>query len=171
MNGMNEHRLKQFFKFDDTDLSANRNGRLSQEQRKKIEAETRAERISARDSAGILFVIALMGVGMGLLIVVNAPQLSAKLVIGFLLCLLWPFAWGSRVVGILKSAPPMTREEQVRVAAGPVRVSRYEDDFILEVNGHQFDLDKNSGGVIEDGEELRVYFLERTEEILSVEKK
>ena len=52
---------------------------------------------------------------------------------------------------------------------GVARVIRYEEDIMLEVGECQFDLEKNPSGLIADGDELIVYYLERTEEILSVE--
>ena len=165
---MNIPDLKKLFKFDDYDLNANRNGRLSAKQEKRLTEDARAERRSARDSAGILLVFALLGFGMGLLIVVNAPVLAGKVLIGLMLCVLWPLAWGRQAWMIWRSVPS-ENQGQVRAVSGRARVIRDGQDFILEVEGRQFDLDKNPGGVIPDGVQITVYFLERTEEILSVD--
>jgi len=164
---MDKQRLERLLKFDATDLSANRNGSLSEGQTKRLMSDALTERKSARESAGILLFIAAMGFWFGLLIVVTAPILSARILIGLLLCVLWPLAWGWKAWQVIKSAPAMA--EQVRAVRGRVRVVRYEDDFVLEVEGRQFDLEKNPSELIAEGDELIVYYLERTEEILSVE--
>lgn len=165
---MDDARLERFFKFDESDLRANRNGRLSEKQEKKISADAKAERKSARDSMMILLVIASLGLGAGLLIALNAPTWTGRILIGLTLCLLWPLAWGGRAWAVVRSAPS-ARQEQVRSAKGRARILHYEDDFVLEVEGRHFDVEKNPSGVIADGDELVVFYLERTEEILSVE--
>ena len=165
---MDDQRLKKFFHFNNNDLFANRNGRFSENQAKVLKEEIEAEQKSARESAGILAVIASLGLGAGLLIVVNAPVLAGKILIGLMLCVLWPLAWGGQAWRVLQSAPP-ARQDQVRAVRGRARVVRYEQDVILEVGERQFDLEKNPSGLIADGDELIVYYLERTEEILSVE--
>ncbi len=166
---MEPHALKKFFHFSDADLLANRNGRLSENQQKRIEAESRLERKSARESAAILLVFASLGLGAGLLIAFNAPTWTGRILIGSLLCVLWPLAWGWRAWGAWRSAPPPTRQEQVRAAKGRVRIVRYEDEYVLEVDGRQFDLEKNPSAVLADGDETVVFYLERTEEILSLD--
>ena len=165
---MGNHSPNEFFKFSIADLSANRNGRLSEKQAKRVLAEARIERKSARESAAILLVVAAMGFGMGALIVVNAPILAGKILIGLMLCVLWPLAWGWKAWQVCGSALP-EREEQVRAARGRVRIIRDEHDIILELAEHQFDLEKDPAGVIDDKDEIIVFFLERTEEILSVD--
>lgn len=165
---MNDRGYKNLFEFNEYDLPANRNGRLSERQTKRVLAEAQAERKSARESAGILFVIAALGFGVGAMIAINAPIVTGKVLIGFMLCLLWPLAWGGRAWMVMRSAPS-ERQDQVQAERGRVRFIRYEDDFVLEVEGRQFDLEKNPSNVIADGDELIVYFLERTEEVLSVE--
>ena len=164
---MESHALKKFFHFTDADLSANRNGRFSVSQQKRLKDEARARQKSARESAGILLVIASFGLGAGLLIAFNAPTWGARILIGSLLCALWPLAWGWKAWTALQSAPAM--EGQVRAARGRARVVRVEDEFMLEVGERRFDLEKNPGGLIAEGEEVVVFYLERTEEILSVE--
>ena len=165
---MDDQRLKKFFHFNNTDLFNNHNGRLSENQARRLEEELKAEQKSARESARILVVIASLGLGAGLLIVVNAPVLAGKILIGLMLCVLWPLAWGWKAWQVWMSAPA-ERQEQVRAVRGSARVIRYEEDVMLEVGERQFDLEKNPSGLIADGDELIVYYLERTEEILSVD--
>jgi hypothetical protein len=164
---MDDRRIKQFFKFDESDLSANRNGRLSEKQARRLVAEARAERKSARESAGILLVVAVLGLGFGLLIVMNASVVAGEILIGLLLCVLWPLAWGWKAWQAWISVP--AGDEQVRTVRGRVRIIRDQEDIVLEVEEHQFDLEKDPGGVIAPDDEIIVFYLERTEDILSVE--
>ena len=164
---MNDRRLKTYFNFEEADLLANRNGRLSEKQKKRLMADARLEQKSARESAMIVFTVGAAGMATGLLIVVNAPTLAGQIIVGLLLCVVWPGVWGWKAWTALQSAPAM--EGQVRAARGRARVVRVEDEFMLEVGERRFDLEKNPGGLIAEGEEVVVFYLERTEEILSVE--
>jgi hypothetical protein len=166
---MDNARLKKHFHFTDADLSANRNGRLSEPQKKRLMDEARAERKSARESATIVFVIAALGLTFGLIITVNAAVVSAKILVGLALCVLWPLGWGGGGWTILRSAPP-ERAGQVRWARGGVRVIRQGEDVMLDVGGRQFDVEGDPAGALTEGEEVAVYYLDDTEEILSVER-
>jgi len=165
---MNEQRLKKLFHFNENDLFANRNGRLSQNQKLRLTEAAREEKKAARDSAVILIVIAAFGFGMGLLIVVTAPVVEAKILIGLILCVLWPLGWGARAWRAGRTRTP-EMANPVRSARGRVHIERAGDDFILEVEGRQFDVDQDVAQAMEEGEEMYIYFSEETAEILSVE--
>jgi hypothetical protein len=54
--------------------------------------------------------------------------------------------------------------------SGPVHSLHHGDtEHILQVEGLEFDLDGNPSGVIMDGDGYTIYYLEATQEILSVE--
>ena len=90
---MDDRRLKKLFQFTDADLSANRNGRLSEGQLKRLAEQARAEQKSARESAVILFTVAAVGLAFGLLFAVTAPSTGSRLLLVLLLGVLWPLAW------------------------------------------------------------------------------
>lgn len=170
---MNDRRLKTYFNFEEADLLANRNGRLSEKQKKRLMADARLEQKSARESAMIVFTVGAAGMATGLLIVVNAPTLAGQIIVGLLLCVVWPGVWGWKAWTVMRSSDP-AGEDQIRAARGRVDVVKYEDangsvDYVLRVDGIEFDLVNKPSGVIADGEECILYFLEKTEEILSVE--
>jgi hypothetical protein len=169
---MDERRLKKYFHFNDNDLFYNRTGRLSEIQSKRLLEQAKEEQKSARDSAGILFVIAAFGMLVGLVFVFTAPVIG-KILIGALLCVIWPGAWGWKGWTILREARSGTLSP-LRAARGRVHVARHADpngsvDFVLEVGDCQFDVDDGMSGMLEEGETCAVYYLEDTEEIMSVE--
>jgi len=168
----NRH-LRKLFQFTDDDLFANRNGRLSENQKKRRAEQARAEQKSARESAVILFVIAAGGLAFGLTIGLNAPAPWIRTLFLILLGLIWPLAWGGRGVRILRSARSLN-EDHLQSVRGRVRIIRQSDpdggaEYILQVGDEQFDVDGNPTGVLSDEDECIVYYLKETEEILSVE--
>lgn len=51
---MDQRRLRKFFHFTEDDLVANRRGQFSEQQKKRLSQEAKAEQASARSSAAIL---------------------------------------------------------------------------------------------------------------------
>ncbi|HEU0294618.1 MAG TPA: hypothetical protein VFR47_17895, partial [Anaerolineales bacterium] len=75
---MDERRLRKFFLFTEDDLLANQRGEFSEDQKKRLSQEAKAEQASARSSAAILFVIAATGLAVGLTIGSIAPTLMGR---------------------------------------------------------------------------------------------
>jgi len=166
---MNEQRLRKFFHFTEADLLANSRGGFSETQRQRLSQQAKAEQASARSSAVILFVIAAAGLAIGLTIGSIAPMGMGRILILVFMGVLWPFAWAGKGVNILLAARKL-QEPRLRQVSGPVHILRHEDaEYVLQVEGHDFDLDGNPSGVIMEGDEYIVYYLEATEEILSME--
>ena len=170
---MDARRLKKLFHFTETDLFANRDGRLSENQKKRLTELARAEQKSARESAGILFVIAAVGLAFGLIIGLNAPAPWIRSLFLLVLGLIWPLAWAGRAVSILWSARSL-KDDQLQSVRGNVHIIQHNDpdggtDYVLQVGDLQFDVDGNPTGVLSEGDECVVYYLKQTEEILSVE--
>jgi hypothetical protein len=166
---MDERRLRKFFHFTEDDLLANRRGQFSEHQKKWLSQGAKAEQASARSSAAILFVIAATGLAIGLTIGSIAPALIGRILILFLMGILWPFVWAGKGVQILRSAHAL-QEPRLCEVSGRVYITRYGDtEYILQVEELAFDLDGDPSGVIMEGDEYRIHYLEATEEILSVE--
>lgn len=166
---MDERRLRKFFHFTENDLLANRRGQFSEQQNKRLSQEAKAEKASARSSAAILFVVATMGLALGLTLGFIAPTLIGRILIFMLMGILWPSAWGGKGVKIILSARAL-QEPRLREVSGRVHILRYGDgEYVLQVGGLDFDLDGNPSGVIMEGDEYTIHYLEATVEILSVE--
>jgi hypothetical protein len=166
---MDERRLRNFFHFSEDDLLANRRGQFTEQQKKRLSQEAKAEQASARSSAAILFVIAAAGLAIGLTIGYIAPALIGRILILSLMGLLWPSVWAGKGVQILRKAHAL-QEPRLCEVSGQVHIVRYGDtEHGLQVGGLTFDLDGNPSGLIMEGDEYRIHYLEATEEILSVE--
>ena len=172
--GMDERRLQKLFRFTPADLQANRQGRLSTAQQKRMDDEARAGLKSARDSAAILFVIALLGLAFGLTLSWFAPTVPSRIFFLSLLCLLWPGAWGWKGWKILSEAKARSQPQQVKCVSGRVHIHTIQApgasrEYILQVAGREFDVEKDPSGALMEGAAYTVYFLPATEEVLAVE--
>jgi len=166
---MDELRLRKFFHFTEDDLLANRQGQFSERQKKRLSQEAKAEQDSARSSAAILFVVAAAGLAVGLTIGSIAPTLTGRILILLLMGVLWPSVWAWKGVKIILSARTL-QEPCLRDVSGRVHIIRYGDaGHVLQAGGLDFDLDGDPSGVVMEGDEYTIHYLEATEEILSVE--
>ena len=166
---MNERRLRKFFHFTEEDLPANRRGQFSEAQKKRLTDAAKAEQASARSSAAILFVIAAAGLAVGLTIASIAPTPVGRILMFLLMGILWPSVWAGKGVQIIRSAYAL-QEPRLCEVSGQAQVIRHPDgSHGLKVGEKLFDLDDNPSGVIVEGDTYILYYLQATEEILSVE--
>ena len=169
METMDERRLRKFFHFNENDLIANQRGQFSEDQKNRLDAEARKERKSARESAAILFVIAAAGMIVGIIIGSIAPTLIGRILILLLMGVLWPSAWAGKGVKIIRAAN-ILQEPRLCEVRGQVHILHHgEGEFTVQVEGIEFDVDGNPSGTLMDGDKYRIYYVEATEEILSVD--
>lgn len=165
---MDERRLRRVFHFTEADLAANRGGQLSENQKNRLIAEARAEQKSARESATILFVIAAAGLAVGVTIGSIAPTALGRTLVLFFLGILWPSAWAAKGVRIIRAARTF-QEPRLRAVSGRAHTKRHPDgSYGLQIGELEFDLDDNPAGAIIEGDVYALYYLEATDEILSV---
>jgi hypothetical protein len=166
---MDERRLRKFFQFTEKDLLANRRGEFSEGQKKRLNQKVRTEQASARSSAAILFVIAAAGLAIGIILGSTAPTVIGRILILSSMGILWPSIWIGKAVKILGSVHAM-QEPRLCQVSGQAQVIRHEDgSHVMKVGEYEFDLDGDPSGVILEGNEYTIHYLEGTEEILSVE--
>ena len=167
---MDERRLRKLFHFTEADLAANRRGQFSENQKKRLADEARKEQKSARESAAILFVVGAAGLAVGLTVGFIAPTLMGRILMLSLMGLLWPSAWVGKGIQIIRAAN-LLQEPLLRQVSGPVQVARHEEgEYTIRVGRLEFDVDGNPSGTFTDGDEYTIYYLEATEEILSVDR-
>ena len=166
---MNEQRLRKFFRFTEADLLANRRLQFSESQKQRLSQDAKKEQASARSSAVILLVVAGAGLAIGVTIGSIAPEALGRTLILLLMGILWPAVWAGKAVQILRAAYAL-QEPRLGQVSGQARLIRHTDgSHSLNIGGHEFDLDGHPSGAIVEGDEYTVYYVERTEEILSVE--
>lgn len=167
---MDERRLRKFFHFTEDDLLANRRGQFSEDQKNRLRQEANAEKTSARSSAAILFVIAAAGLAVGLAIASITPASIGRILILLLMGILWPLMWAGKGLQILRAAHALQGPRPGKVS-GRAHILRHADgSHEVKVGDHIFDLDGDPSGVIMEGDEYTVYYVESTEMILSVEE-
>jgi hypothetical protein len=166
---MDERRLKRFFHFTDADLAANRRGQFSAEQKKHLEDDARKEQKSARESAAILFVIAAAGMAVGLTIGYVAPTPIGRILMLFLMDVLWPAAWAGKGIQNIRAANRL-QEPRLSEVSGRIHVTPHENgEYTIQVRELEFDVDGNPSGSVMEGDEYTFFYVEATEEILSVD--
>lgn len=166
---MDVTRLRRLFHFNEGDLSANRRGRFSETQKQRLEAEAKRERKSAWESAAILFVIAAAGMALGIIIGWIAPTWLGRIAMLLIMGALWPLAWAGKGVQIINAANAL-QEPHLSFVTGKVRILRHGDgEYTLHVEDIEFDVDGNPMGAFEDGREYTIYYVEPTQEVLSID--
>ena len=166
---MEERRLRKLFHFTEADLAANHRGQFSESQKNRLSEEARKERKSAWESAAILFVIAAAGLAVGLTIGYIAPTSVGRVLMILLMGILWPAVWAGKGVQIIRAAIRL-QEPLLREVRGPIQVARHEEgEYTIHVDVLEFDVDGNPSGAFTEADEYTIYYVEATEEILSVD--
>jgi hypothetical protein len=168
-----DQNLKKYFKFDETDQGANRKGRLSEKQLKRLKVDTIFEQDPISRGLGILFFfIAIVGMVGGLTFALDTPITSGQIIFGLIFGLFWPFIWGG--IGIWMIRPSKKKKLRVKVERGRIRIVKHEAPdsipyYELHVGKLQFDMDDDPTGVVMQKGMYAVYYLDKSKEILSVE--
>jgi hypothetical protein len=166
---MDERRLRRLFRFDEADLAANRRGHFSKDQIARLEEAARNERKTAWKSAAIAFVIAAAGMALGIGIGSIAPNLPGRIAMYLFMGALWPLVWSGRGIQIILAANSR-QGPRLWFVKGPVRVVHHgEGGYTIQVKEFEFDVDGNPSGVFVQGDEYTIYYVDGTEEILSVD--
>lgn len=166
---MDVRRLRNLFRFNEEDLLANRRGHFSEKQKLRLEAEAALGRKSARQSAIILFVIAVAGMTVGIVIGSISPTTIGRVAMYFVMGAVWPLVWAGKGVQIIRAAN-ILQEPRLSAVRGPVYIIQQGDgEYTLQVEGLEFDVDGNPAGTFREGDEYTIYFVEATQEILSID--
>ena len=172
---MENQKLKEYFEFNEADLSANRNGRLSAKQLRKMKDQQIGGWKSSRWMGLIFLAVALVGVAAGVrAVTVAGMKMIERIVFGLALGLFWPSVWGSLGWKLINPAATTSPEDLVPVSVrGPVEIIEYETggggNYMLSIGGLEFDVYDNMSEILQNGDECAVYYLEELEQILSVE--
>ena len=166
---MDELRLRRLFHFNEEDLAANRRGFFSERQITRLNADAQRERKSAWGSAAILFAIAAVGMAIGIIIGSISPTQIGQIAMYSCMGALWPLAWAGKAVQIILAANALS-QPRLSFVRGPIKVLQHGDrEYMLQVDGVEFDVDGNPSGAFKEGDEYTIYFVEATQEILSID--
>ncbi|MEW6028660.1 MAG: hypothetical protein AB1554_04160 [Chloroflexota bacterium] len=188
---MSDIPLQRFFEFDEGDLHANRNGRLSPKQQKKIdEGERGAKNILV--GAGVVFILIALGVSYGVLSSALGRGLSFSHIttddiigLGLGVGLPWLFlgllAFGSFRMAFSKldmsvqkvegkvNFVKVEKRESYKTAGGSDSY-RTVEEYELRVGKVNFeDVDEELLNIIEEGDTYAFYYTKDAKNILSAE--
>jgi hypothetical protein len=186
---MSDQALKNYFLFDEADLTANRAGQLSESQQKKINQEDKAALKIVRVIAWALMLVALIYP-----LVVVIPRALAALQghsaigqVDWLSPLIWVAIWGGLGVycmycGYFQPDPKI----EFKQVSGPAHIVAVEKssggehshtsiEYELHIKKVTFDVDQELASVMKQGDPYTIYYYERKGDILkyvlSVEEK
>ena len=183
---MNNENLKEYFKFDDADLQANRNGQFTEKQKARLVKEDKRDRTGSIIGGGFLMLIALIGLVIAIAAGAADPDWGVRIGFGLGFGCIWPLCWGGVGYVILRRAFAKFQVKLQR-ATGPVNIIKAErtststdsDGFShtshyfvyeLHIGGQSFDVQSNLADIMMQGDTYAVYYTEGSEnDILSAE--
>jgi hypothetical protein len=178
--------LMNYFKFDEADLAANRNGQLTDQQKSRLVREDKRDRTWSVVGGGFLILIGLVGLVIAIAAGMADPDWGFRIGFGLAFGCIWPLVWGGIGVGILSRAFSKFQVNLLR-ATGPVNVVKVErtststdsDGFShthhyfvyeMHVGGKSFDVTGELADIMMQGDTYAVYYTEGSEnDILSAE--
>jgi hypothetical protein len=185
---MQDQKLKDYFKFDDADLQANRDSQLSEKQKNEI-----LKRRKDWKKSGINYSLAMIAIGLGIVLIdavisyMRDPQLHLDtgalitagmlVLLGFLLLYFTLTSESGKtdiledVVKKAKGPVNIIKAEGTRTSGGKQATSTLEHYFAYElhIGGKEFDVDESLTNLIMQKDEYAVYYDDRNGRILPAE--
>jgi hypothetical protein len=172
---MEDQKLKDYFKFDEADLEANRNGRFSESQQVRlIENDRKIQRRWGWRSIPFLLIAAIgpvAALGSG-----DFFGWSWKIMWGFV----WTGVWGGIGLAMLISSLSKQKPLVLAKATGKVNIVRdrsyrssthtHNSWLELHIGRHVFDMDEELVDIMMQGDEYIVYYEKDWDEIISAER-
>ncbi len=177
---MSDPELETRFDFNESDLHANRNGRLSQRQANRILTDAKKARPGTIGcGVGLLLIASIFPIAFAPIMWETRTQIIGLLGIG---CgvLVWVVVWGGIGLGMIRGAftPPSL---ELAGVSGPVNLAGVErrtsgdnpttyTAYELRVEDQSFDVDAELGNQIMQGDPYGIYFIKGTDKIMSLER-
>ena len=167
---MDDQALKDYFQFDDYDLSANRNGRFSEKQKQKLTTEyTEITNFGLKLGLPALALAVLLLVVSIVFFKKLGPNVYATIL--FMLICMGLAIYGLRNSLIARKASVSEEITRVQRVAGPVHINESGQAGIayLDLGGDQWVIDAEVAGSIHPGDTYAVYFGGENGDLLSLE--
>ncbi len=167
---MSESQLMELFNFDEADLQANRQGRISNKQVDSLKSEDASSNALARN-VGIVLIVGALG---GIALLWDTLSLDGSL-FGLTGCLA-PILIGAFFlrIGLRKSRFTLAKAEGkaniVMESDYSPTLKRYESRVILHIGDSAFEIESEVAGFVFQDETYSVYYIHETDTILSIEK-
>jgi len=179
---MDDQALKEYFKFDDADLAANRNGTLTEKQKQKLIQEKKSDK-SFGIGCGIAGALLFLGIA-SIFPIVYIPMGLHSLQEGdmggaigsFIAAGVWALIWGGIGIGSavwgLKSGSKDNSKVILKTAVGPINLVGVEHtgehghtyiEHELHIGKEEFDVDEDVAGFMMQGDPYAFYFIENAD--------
>lgn len=166
---MSESQLMEQFNFDEADLQANRQGRISNKQVALLKSEDASSNAMARNVGIVL----IGGAFAGIALLWDTLALDGSL-FGLVGCLA-PILIGAFFlrIGLRKSSFTLAKAEGkaniVMESDYSPTLKRYETRVILHIDDSAFEIESEAAGFVFQGEPYIVFYVHETDAILSIE--
>jgi hypothetical protein len=164
---MQDEELEAYFKFDEVDLQANRNGQFSEKQKHRF-SEMDQSRRNGRVFAGIVFIgVAIAGPLVTLWLGVSVQNPLLTVLFGFFFGLVWPLLWGALGIYLLRTLSSKQKYKLGKVQ-GHISFSRHINTrtrnpvygyLVLHVATKRFDVPENFPTIMKPGDEYLLYYI------------
>ncbi len=165
--------LKEYFKFDEADLFANRSGTLTEKQRKRLADNALFSKKVFLIAGCVLFAIAI--VPSIVLFFVKAPAFFL-----IIWSLIWIPVWSFIGIKVIRMGRPDKKDFELKSVEGRVNIVKDENynlntkrndvDYELHIGGVTFDVEPDLADIMMQGDSYAVYYIQGTKDILSAEK-
>jgi hypothetical protein len=181
----NDDLLQKYFHFDESDLFANRNGRLTTKQQIRLVGDERFFD-KFRLVGGILLLWIAIGPAI-VMMVIFTPCISnlcaawdpfERFFLPFFV-LFWTPPWIYWGIHVLRNALTTRTDYSLQTVEGPVNIVKTEstdaqtdqavDEYELHIGMQEFDCDSEMANLMMQGDLYAVYYIEDTKEIMSAE--
>jgi len=189
---MEDQALRDYFKFDEADLAANRNGGLTEKQKMKLVKDNKSSKTFGIGCGigGGFFLIAIASIFPIVFIPMGLSSLQEHemdaATSAFIAAAVWVLVWGGfgivAIVWGIKSGTKDRSKVLLKKAAGPVnlvgieRTGKHGHTYIdheLHIGQEEFDVDEKVAGFMMQGDLYAVYYVEDMDgsgqQVLSVE--
>ena len=183
---MLDQQIMNYFKFDQSDLQANRNGQFTEKQKARLVKEDKSDKTGSLVWGGILLLIAAIGLTIAIVAGIADSDWGFRIGFGLGFGCIWPLVWGGLGVSIMSRAFSKFQVKLERVV-GPVNIVKVErtststdsDGFShtshyyvdeLHVGAQTFQVTSDLAGIMMQGDVYAIYYTEGSEnDILSAE--
>lgn len=184
---MSDQRLMNLFQFDEGELNANRQGRLSDRQKERLQIKESGAKIGSLFLGGIFMLSSLAGVGLGVYAFMVDYGLAFRIIMVSVFGCFWTLIWGAAGMMTLSRVFTKMKIKVGRVEGGIniVKVVRREYNPSTEtytnrsvhellVGGRAFEVRSILPEIMQQGDVYAVYFAEfnlkeKKKEVLSAE--
>ena len=180
---MQDQKLMNYFKFDESDLQANRNGQVTEKQKARMIKDSKSGGILGNPFALLYVFIGLIGFVIAVVAGISVPDWTFRISFGLGFGCIWPLAWGGvGVRSLLASSSSSAHQFTVAKVQGMAGInSRQIYDGSMEhtlvVGGKRFTAEPGLAEAMTLGAQYVIYYYIRdnldalvsTKNILSAE--